>query len=219
MRQLRGVLPPVPTPFKKGGIEPGELQANLKKLGKTGLSGFLVLGSNGESVFLGEDEKVRLVEAARAAIPDELIMMVGAGCESTAETIRFVNRVAGLGADCALVITPSFYRASMTGAVLYNHYLKVAESAKINILIYIVPQFTGGVVVDSDTVARLAQHPNIVGLKDSSGHMGRFAEYVRAVPGDFAAFVGDASTFHAALSLGAAGGILAVANVLPKACV
>lgn len=219
MKKLRGILPPIATPFEDGEIAPRRLRSNLEKLKGTALSGFLVLGSTGEAPLLREDEKLKLVEAARAAVSDGSILMVGAGCESTAETIRFVNRVTGLGADCALVITPSFYASSMTAEVLYNHYLKVAEGAKTKVLIYIVPQFTGGVVVDSDTVARLAEHPNIVGLKDSSGHMGRFAEYVKNTPGDFAVFAGDATTLHAALALGAAGGILAVANLLPEACV
>ena len=218
-KTLGGVIPPLSTPFEKGEIAPGRLRANIEQLGPAGLSGYLVLGSNGETPLLDEAEKLKLVEAARAAIPQESILMVGAGRESTRETIQFVNRVAGLGAECALVLTPSFYKGAMTPEVLYRHYSAIAEGSTIGILIYIVPQFTGGVIVDSDTVSRLAEHPNIVGLKDSSGHMTRFAEYVANTPDDFSAFVGSAGAFYAALALGAAGGILAIANVVPELCV
>lgn len=216
---LRGILPPVATPFRDGEIAPDLLRANLEKLKGIGLSGFLVLGSNGEAPLLREDEKLHLVEAARAATPADLTLMVGAGGESTAEAIRFVNRVAELGADCALVITPSYYASAMTAEALRTHYLRVAESSRLPILLYIVPQFANGIVVDCDTMARLAEHPNVAGFKDSSGHMGRFAEYMRKVPSRCAAFAGNADTFLSALALGAAGGILAVANLLPRACV
>jgi 4-hydroxy-2-oxoglutarate aldolase len=218
-RRLRGVLPPVATPFRDGEVAPVLLRANLDRLKGAGLSGFLVLGSNGEAPLLREDEKLRLVEAARQATPPELVLMVGAAGESTDEAARFVNRVAELGADCALVLTPSYYGGAMTGEALRAHFLGVAEAARIPILIYVVPQFANGVVVDGDTMARLAEHSNIRGFKDSSGHMGRFAEYVRKIPPSFAAFAGNADTFLAALALGAAGGILAVANLLPRACV
>jgi 4-hydroxy-2-oxoglutarate aldolase len=218
-RRLRGVLPPVATPFRDGEAAPDLLRANLEKLKGAGLSGFLVLGSNGEAPLLREDEKLRLVEAARAATPADLTLMVGAGGESTAEALRLVNRAAELGADCALVVTPSYYGPAMTAEALRTHYLRVAESSRIPVLIYIVPQFANGVVVDADTMAELAKHPNIAGFKDSSGHMGRFAEYMRRVPPRCAAFAGNADTFLAALTLGAAGGILAVANLLPRACV
>ena len=218
-KTLRGVIPPLSTPFENGEIAPGRLRANIEKLIPTGLSGYLVLGSNGETPLLDEAERLKLVEAARTAIPQESILMVGAGRESTRETIQFVNRVADLGADCVLVLTPSFYRGAMTSEALYRHYLAVAEGSKIGVLIYIVPQFTGGVIVDSDTVGRLAEHSNIVGLKDSSGHITRFAEYVSKTPDDFSAFVGSAGAFYPALAVGAAGGVLAIANVVPQLCV
>ena len=215
---LKGILPPVPTPFIDDQIAPDKLKENITKWNKTGLSGYLILGSNGETVMLNESEKRQIIEAARSVIPKDKIMMTGAGAESTRETIRFVQIVSDCGADCALVITPSFFKSAVTQEALYQHYTRVADASKIPILLYSVPQFTG-VSLQFNTVARLAEHPNIIGMKDSSGDMSLFADLVAFTPKDFAVFVGSAQVLLPALSLGAVGGILAAANVVPEACV
>lgn len=215
---LNGILPPVPTPFLEDQIAPEKLKENITKWNKTDLAGYLILGSNGEAVMLNENEKRHIIETAREVIPKEKIMMVGAGYESTQETIRFVQVAAECGADCVLVITPSFFKSAITQEALYRHYIHVADAAKIGILLYSVPQFTG-VSLQAGTVARLAEHPNIIGMKDSSGDLSLFADLIAFTPKDFAVFVGSAPVLLPALSLGAAGGILAVANVVPDACV
>ena len=214
---LKGILPPVPTPFIDDQIAPEKLKENITKWNKTDLAGYLVLGSNGEAVMLNEIEKRKIIEAAREVIPKEKIMMVGAGSESTQETIRLVQVASDCGADCALVITPSFFKSAITQDALYYHYVRVADASKIGILLYSVPQFTG-VSLQALTVARLAEHKNIIGMKDSSGDMTLFADLIAFTPKSFPIFIGSAPVLLPALSLGAAGGILAVANVVPEAC-
>lgn len=215
---LKGIVPPVPTPFVNNELELEKLADNLKKWNAYDLAGYLILGSNGEAVMLNEKEKLQVLEVSRAAIPKNKILMAGANADSTKETVAFINNAAGIGADCALVITPFYYKESMTQEILYRHFRRVADDVKIPILLYNVPQFTG-VHLAAETVARLSEHPNIVGLKDSSGNMGLFADHMALVPKSFACFVGNAPTLLTALALGAAGGILAVANVLPGECI
>ena len=213
--KLRGIMPPITTPFQDGKFASDKLKYNFEKWNKTGLSGYLVLGSNGESVYLNEKEKIKVVEVSRASIPGAKIMMVGTGMESTQETIRFTNQVAKIGADCALVVTPSYFKGSMKPQILYDHFVAVAESSKIGILVYNVPQFTG-INLEPEWVAKLSEHPNIVGMKDSSGNIGQLSEIIHLSKKGFAVFVGSAPVFFPALCVGAVGGILAVANVIPQ---
>jgi 4-hydroxy-2-oxoglutarate aldolase len=145
-------------------------------------------------------------------------MLVGTGMESTQETIRFTNQAAKLAADCALVVTPSYFKGSMKPQILYDHFISVAESSRIGILIYNVPQFTG-INLEPELVAKLSEHPNIIGIKDSSGNIGQLSEIVHLSQKRFAVFVGSAPVFFPALCIGAVGGILAVANVVPQDCV
>jgi len=175
--KLRGVMPPITTPFEEGEVALGRLKENLQRWNQTDLAGYLVLGSNGEAVFLNEKEKLSVVEASREVIPSSKIMLVGTGMESTQQTIHFTNQVAKIGADFALVITPSYFKRSMRPQILYDHFISVAESSKIGILIYNVPQFTG-VNMEPELVARLSEHPNIIGIKDSSGNVGQLSEIV-----------------------------------------
>jgi 4-hydroxy-2-oxoglutarate aldolase len=216
--KLTGVMPPITTPFQNGKVALDKLKKNFEKWNQTGLSGFLVIGSNGEAVFLNEKEKMKIIETSRDAIPKSKIMMVGTGMESTQETIQFTNQAAKMGADCALVVTPCYFKGSMKPQILYEHFIAVAESSKIGILLYNVPQFTG-INMESELVAKLSEHPNIIGIKDSSGNIGQLSEIVHLSQKGFAVFVGSAPVFFPALCVGAVGGILAVAQVIPEACV
>ncbi len=216
--KLSGVMPPITTPFQDGKLASDKLKNNFQKWNETGLSGYLVLGSNGEAVYLNEKEKIKVVEISRESIPTSKMMLVGTGMESTEETIRFTNQMAKMGADCALVVTPSYFKGSMKPQILYDHFIAVAESSKIGILIYNVPQFTG-INLDPEWVAKLSEHPNIIGIKDSSGNIGQLSEMINLSKKGFAVFVGSAPVFFPALCVGAVGGILAVANVVPQECV
>ncbi|MBS3921360.1 MAG: dihydrodipicolinate synthase family protein [Deltaproteobacteria bacterium] len=216
--KLGGVIPPIATPFEKGNLALDRLKENFNKWNKTGLSGYLILGSNGEAVYLNEKEKIKVMEASRESIPQSKVMIVGTGAESTQETIRFTNQAAKVGADFGLVVTPSYFKGSMKPQVLYDHFIAVADSAKIGILLYNVPQFTG-INLDAEVVAKLSFHPNIVGIKDSSGNIGQLNDIIHLSSKGFAVFVGSAPVFFPALCIGAVGGILAVANAAPEECV
>ncbi len=216
--KLSGVMPPITTPFEHGKLASTKLKMNFQKWNQTGLSGYLVLGSNGEAVYLNEKEKIKVVEISRESIPTSKIMLVGTGMESTQETILFTNQMAKIGADCALVVTPSYFKGSMKPQILYDHFIAVAESSRIGILLYNVPQFTG-INLDPEVVAKLSEHSNILGIKDSSGNIGQLSEIINLSQRGFAVFVGSAPVFYPALCIGAVGGILAVANVVPQECV
>jgi len=213
--KLTGVMPPIATPFEGGEVALERLKANFQKWNQTGLSGYLVLGSNGESVYLNEKEKLAVVVASREAIPSSKLMLVGTGMESTRETILFSNQVAEIGADYALVVTPSYFKDAMKPQILYDHFTSIADSSRIGILIYTVPKFTG-INMEPDLVARLSEHPNIVGAKDSSGNIGQLSEIVHLSQRGFAVFTGSAPVFFPALCVGAAGGILAATNIIPQ---
>ena len=216
--KLTGVLPPITTPFQNGEVAFGKLKENFQKWNQTGLSGFLVLGSNGEAVYLNEKEKIKIIEVSRASIPSSKVMMVGTGMESTRETIQFTNQAAGMGANCALVVTPSYFKGSMKPRILHVHFVAVADSSRIGILLYNVTQFTG-INMEPELVAKLSEHPNILGIKDSTGNIGQLSEIIHLSRKGFAVFVGSAPVFYPALCVGATGGVLAVANAAPNECV
>jgi len=215
---LSGVLPPMTTPFQQGEVALDKLKENFHKWNQTGLTGFLVLGSNGEAVYLNEKEKMKVMEVSRESIPTSKVMMVGTGLEATQETIQFTNQAAKMGADCALVVTPSYFKGSMKPQILHDHFVAVAESSQIGILLYNVTQFTG-INMEPELVAKLSEHPNILGIKDSTGNIGQLSEIVHLSRKGFAVFVGSAPVFYPALCVGATGGILAVANATPEPCV
>ncbi|MFQ5801634.1 MAG: dihydrodipicolinate synthase family protein [Candidatus Methylomirabilales bacterium] len=218
MRQIRGVIPPVITPFTKAGeVSYKALAANIQKWNQTALAGYLILGSNSEFVYLREEEKIRVLEVARENIPAEKVMIAGTGCEATEATITLTRRAAAIGADFVMVVTPAYYKPLMREQVLIEHYRRVADASPVPVFLYNVPQFTG-VALDPQVVARLAEHGNIVGMKDSAGNLSVFGEYLRQSPPDFALFVGAGPVFLPALSLGAKGGIVAIANCAPEAC-
>jgi 4-hydroxy-2-oxoglutarate aldolase len=219
VEKLRGVLLPYPTPFDRdGGVDARAQRSNLGKWNEAGVAGYVVLGSTGERVHVDERECLEIVERARASVPEGMAFVVGAGQQSTRASVEEVRRVASVGAEAALVITPHFYRAEMTQAALVRHYLEVANSSPVPVLLYSVPQLTN-VTIAPETVARLSEHENIVGVKDSSGDVLALAEMVRLVPPDFAVLTGNGSALYPALCVGARGGILAVGCVAPRLAV
>jgi len=216
---LNGIIPPIATPFdEKGNVAQAALAGNVTRLSQTGISGVLVLGSNGEYPYLSEPEKREAVKTVARATPDDMVVMVGSGCESTRETIRLTNDCADMGAHAALVVTPCYYGGKMTPTALKNHYVQVADHATIPVLLYNVPKFTN-INLDPAIVRELSRHPNIVGIKDSSGNVAQLGEILANVDDDFQVLVGSAGVLLAALSLGCPGGILALANVAPRECV
>jgi 4-hydroxy-2-oxoglutarate aldolase len=219
MISLSGVFPPIPTPFdNQGNVATRKLIENIERWNQYDLSGYVVLGSNGEAGFLSEKEKLQVWEAARQTIPSHRLMIAGAGCESTRLTIALSRQAADVGADAVLLVTPHYYDGKMTSESLIQHYQAVADAVPIPVMLYTVPSFTH-VDIDAVTVARLANHPNIVGIKDTSGNMSKMADTVRLADPDFQVLVGAAGFFLAGLTLGAVGGILALSNVAPQKCI
>jgi 4-hydroxy-2-oxoglutarate aldolase len=215
---LQGIFSPIPTPFEDGRCAPHRLEENLARWNDTGLSGYLVLGSTGEAPLLSEAEKLELVRVARAAIPAGKILLAGSGLESTDATSVLTYRLADLGADAALVLTPSYYRDLLAPEAMRRHFETVAEAAPIPILIYNVPRFTG-VNLPVEVVLNLAQHPNIIGMKDSSGQLDQLVELREKVPAHFQLIIGNDAVFLGGLAHGVRSAILAVANVAPRECV
>ncbi|MCF8034126.1 MAG: dihydrodipicolinate synthase family protein [Desulfarculaceae bacterium] len=218
--KMQGILPPMATPFTADEeLDLAALKANITAWNQTGLGGYLAVGSNGESVYMSAKEQDQVVAATAEAAAEDKLVMAGTGRESTRETIAATNRAAGVGAHCALVVTPHYFKGQMKPERLKAHYLKVAEAAKIPVLLYNVPQATG-VNMEPDTVVSLCGHPNIVGIKDSSGNVSQLSEILRQTKDeDFKVFVGSAEVIYSAATLGVDGGILGVCNVLPQRCV
>lgn len=216
---FRGVFPPLTTPFAAdGGLALDALRENIAIYNKTRLAGYLATGSTGEAVMLTREEIERVWTVVRETAAPDKVLIAGTGAESTAETIERTNRAAALGYHAALVKTPHYFKPQMTDDALAGHFFRVADAAKIPILIYSVPQFTG-VAVEAVLVSRLAEHPNIIGIKESSGNVHRVAEIIHMAPPGFQTLVGSASTFYASLAVGAVGGILGLACALPELCV
>lgn len=216
MKRLEGILPPIPTPFDAtGAVAHDRLRENLGRWLETGLHGFVVLGSNGEYVALSDAEKYAVWETARQLIPPGKLFVAGCGADSTVGALNLVRRAAEIGADCALVVTPHYYKGQMTGAAMLAHYRALADAAPIPVLLYNVPANTG-VDLEAATILALSEHPNIAGMKDSGGNLVKMAEVLANVRSDFAMFAGSGSFAFSALLLGARGVIPALGNVAPR---
>jgi len=181
------------------------------------LGGYVVLGSNGELVLLNEQERLQVLETARAAIPSGKLMIAGTGCQSTVETVQLTKKAAAIGADAALVVTPSYYKGRMTKEALIKYFHTVADTASIPVIIYNIPACTG-IDLSAETVTAIAEHENIIGIKDSGGNVVKMGEVRRLAGPDFQVLAGSASFLLPALSVGAVGGILALANIAPVEC-
>jgi 4-hydroxy-tetrahydrodipicolinate synthase len=216
--KLNGIFPALTTPFDaNGALASNRLRENIVRYNRLPLSGYVAVGSTGESVLLSRAEVEQVFTAVREAAAPGKILIAGVGSESTPETISRAKAAANIGFDIALVKTPSFFKSALTPDALVEHYKRVADASKLPVLLYAIPQFTG-VALEPDLVARLAEHPNIIGLKESSGNVQRVGEIVAAVPANFQVLVGSADTLYASLTLGAVGGILALADCLPELC-
>lgn len=226
LNKLRGILLPITTPFGPEFIDHSALRANIDRWSNSGIKGYVVLGSTGERVHLDEREYLEVIETARAAVPktprredaDDLAFIVGAGQHSVAGTINEIERAAAAGAEAVLVITPHYYRAAMTQEALVGFYTAVADAAPVPLLLYSMPALTG-IKIEPATIARLSEHQNIIGVKDSSNDVDGFAETVKLCSPEFAVLTGNGTVFLDALRVGATGAILAVGCVVPEMCV
>ena len=215
---IRGIFAPIPTPFKDDNIDYNALKNNLALWAETPLTGVVVLGSNGEFAYLTQKEKVQLIAFVRENLPDSKQVIAGTGCESTIETIELTRKAADLGCDASLILTPHYYKGAMSDKALKKYFRDVADACETRIMLYNMPR-NAGLNLSSDTVITLASHQNIAGIKDSSGNIVQIAEICANTPDDFAVFAGSGSFLLPSLAVGAVGGTLAVANIMPAVCV
>lgn len=214
---LKGILLPTTTPFDRNGqISTPDITSNIKSWSARGVIGFVILGSTGERVHLDEREYLEVIKVSRAAT--DSIVIAGAGQQSTINTIKEITNAARAGAQAVLVITPYFYRPAMTQDTLVNYYTAVADASPVPVLLYSMPALTG-IKIEPETVARLSEHANIIGVKDSSNDIDGFRLTVELCPPDFAVMTGNGTVLLDALRAGATGGILAVGCVVPEVCV
>ncbi len=214
---LAGCFPPIPTPFDDSGkVDHDHLAANLSQWQNTPLRGFAVLGSNGESVLLKSEEKVEVWKTAGQVIGSDRIFIAGTGCESTMETLELTESAAAAGANAAMIVTPHYYKPRMDRKALCAHYTAVADRSPIPLILYNVPGFTG-IDLDADTIIELASHPNIIGLKESSGNVVKMAKVFESAGDHFQVLAGSGSFLLPALSVGAVGGVMALASVAAHA--
>ncbi|HVA00874.1 MAG TPA: dihydrodipicolinate synthase family protein [Terriglobia bacterium] len=213
---IKGIFVPALTPFnRRGEIDLAAFRQNLRAYLKKGVGGVIVLGSTGETPYLTEREKLRLLEAARAIIRPPQLLVAGTGLESTPQTIALSREAIARGADALLVLTPAYYKAYMNPAVLERHYQTVADALRRPILIYSIPQFTG-IHMEPSTIGRLSKHENIAGLKESSGNTEFLQAILQRSHPKFRVLVGSPLIFVEALQAGAAGAILGNANYVPE---
>jgi 4-hydroxy-2-oxoglutarate aldolase len=217
--KLNGILAALTTPFDESGdLAVDRMKENVARYNRAPLTGYLAVGSTGESVYLNRKEVEQTFAAVREAAAPGRTLIAGTGSESTRETISRNAVAAGLGYDFVLVKTPFYFKGGMTPDALLGHFRRVADASKLPVLLYSIPQLTG-IALEAELVARLAEHPNIVGLKDSSGDVLRAGEILGAVPAKFQLMIGSPEALYPSLVLGATGGMLAIADVIPELCV
>ena len=215
---LTGVFAPVPTAFTDDGeLDLSAWRDNVDRWMGTGLHGLVVLGSNGEAPLVDDDEADQLIAAARERIPADRVLIAGTGRQSTRSAISASRRAAAAGADAVLVRTPSYFKGQMTTSAFIRHYTAVADASPVPVLLYNFSALTG-VTLPVEAAIALSIHENIVGLKESGPDMSYVGDLVGLAPDGFSVLVGSAPTFFASLTLGAHGGIMALACVAPDAC-
>ncbi|MBQ5799420.1 MAG: dihydrodipicolinate synthase family protein [Oscillospiraceae bacterium] len=222
MFRMQGIYAPIAASFESdmGELAVDKIIANVKKYNETKLSGLVVMGSNGEFVFLSKEEKLLLIKTIRENLAPEKHMIVGCGCESTRETIELCKEAAALGADAALVISPNYYKKAMqTDRVIEQFFTDVADASPIPVILYNMPG-NSGINIPANVTIKLAKHPNIIGEKDSGGNIVQITEKIYGTENEeFVMFAGSTSFLAATTIMGGDGGTLALANVLPDECV
>lgn len=212
-----GILAPICTPFAESGeVDHAALHQNIGKYRDAGLAGFVVAGSTGEAPLLSREERLELLRSVRDAARGAALI-AGVGVESVRETLRLIEAAAALGYQSALVLTPHYYRAQMLRPESQLTFFRaVAGDSALPVLIYDFPQMTG-IDLPLDVIQQLSEHPNIIGIKESSADLDKIAALTSGLPKTFQILVGSSIKFHDCLRLGAIGGILAIANAVPRA--
>ena len=215
--RFKGIFTPLTTPYENDHISPEKLKDNIEKYNDFDLSGYVVLGSTGESIFLSDMESEEIVKTAKKAAASDKPIIAGTAKESTQLTLKFTNMMADTGADAALIRTPSYMKSLMDEKALRTHFLTIADSSKIPIIIYHIPRSTG-LTISSKLIAGLSEHPNIAGLKDSSGNMAFLGETIPQLHPNFDFLLGAASILLPGLIMEASGGIITLSGIAPSQC-
>ena len=211
---ISGIFPALVTPFEPdGAVSLRGVRENIRRYNETAVAGCVVLGSTGEVVMLSREAADSVLAASIEVHAPAKLLIAG----TAAETIARTRRAAELGYAAALVKTPYYYKPVYKAETYIRHYRAVADASPIPVLLYSVPQFTG-ITLDTPEILTLAEHPNIVGIKDSSGNIQRAAEIVAGARPDFQVLTGGAAVIYPALAVGARGAILALAAALPEKC-
>ena len=214
-KKLSGISVPITTPFVNGEVAYDQLRSNMQKYSKTALAGFFALGSNGESMFLTESEKLKVLEVVLQEKAGHQIVMAGAGYESTRQTISFSKQVAEIGADFVSILTPSYFKKRLTDDAMIGYYTDVADAVAIPVVAYNAPGFTG-MTLTPQVVEVISRHSNVIGMKDTS--KGNMSTYLSVSGEDFDVLSGSVSTLFESMLLGAKGGVVSLANAFPAPC-
>ncbi len=220
MLALRGVFGPVVSNFGSGSedLDLAAFRANIRAHVSAGLAGVLVCGSTGEATLLSEDERRAVLDAARAESPAGRLVLMGVGAESTRLTIERSKDAKRGGADAVLVVAPHYYSNAMTPEALRTHYRRVADASPLPVALYNIPKYMHFKLLP-ELVAELAQHENIIGIKDSSGDLELLAGYLQSRSETFTVLTGNAGQIAPAIAAGAGGGIVAVSLFAGAQCV
>lgn len=219
---LQGVYAPIPTPFERDGSEEiawGAYRDNLRAWKESPLSGVVVCGSNGELPFLDDEERGALTAAAKDVLgggPDRKMIVTGTHQASARHAARCSKIAADSGADAVLVLPPHYFKSQGMPSVI-AYFEKVADLSPVPVIMYNIPSNTG-VSMDAPTILHLSRHPNIIGIKDSSGDVTLVGNIKAGCAEDFYVFCGSGNYLLPELTLGVSGGTLAVSNLYPGAC-
>ncbi len=215
---FKGIFAPLTTPFEGGNISTENFRENILKYNNFDLSGYVILGSTGESIYLTDEESEKLLLTAIETVSSGKKIIVGTARESTKVTLEFTNRMAALGPDAALIRTPSYFKNCLNRAALKNHFLTIADHSKLPIIVYNIPQNTG-ISIDQQLILKLSKHPNIIGMKDSSGNLSFLGEVITDLDSNFNFLLGAGSILFPGLIYGASGGIITLSNIVPDLCI
>lgn len=215
-KELSGVLAPMVTPFRDDRVLFDGLIDNVEKMNGTSLAGYFVLGTNGEYKSLSVAERFEVLRTVVKSRAKDKVVMAGMGFESTKETIDMTLRAAEEGADMVSLLMPHFFAKKMTPEVLAGYITAVADASPLPVLLYNNPSVAAGVTIKADLIDLVKDHPNVIGIKDSSSET--YRQNLEAAKGKMCVLAGSAGYFLDLLRLGGTGGVLSLANVFPEAC-
>lgn len=218
--KLKGITVPAVTPFDDdGSVSVAKMEVNFAKWTSTGIKGIMILGSNGEFKALSDDESMLVIENA-VRLKGNKTLIVGVGRESLHHTLEFIGRIKKYydSIDFISVLTPNYFSKRMTGDALYEYYKAIADYSPVPVLLYVAPAYANGVVIPPSVLGRLAEHPNIAGIKDTSKD--QLTSYMVYAGGrdDFDIMSGSIGTIMTDLFLGGPGGVVSAADYFPAEC-